>query len=93
MILRGRSRACPRFALTITPAQGPKSLTVAKDHHSLDEAIALISTLACVMFTNGCGIRSLNELLLHRSLNQTAQYTPIPLEDLRRVLIACHPRA
>ncbi len=50
-------------------------------------------TFACVMFANGCGIRSLNELLLHRSLNQTAQYTPIPLEDLRRVLIACHPRA
>ncbi len=50
-------------------------------------------TFATVMFANGCGIRSLNELLLHRELNTTALYTPIPLEDLRRVLIACHPRA
>jgi len=50
-------------------------------------------TFATVMFANGCGIRSLNELLLHADLNTTAMYTPIPLEDLRRVLIACHPRA
>lgn len=50
-------------------------------------------TFATVMFSNGCGIRSLNELLLHASLNTTAMYTPIPLEDMRRVLIACHPRA
>lgn len=50
-------------------------------------------TFATVMFSNGCGIRSLNELMLHVSWGQTAQYTPIPLEDLRRALLAHHPRA
>jgi integrase/recombinase XerD len=50
-------------------------------------------TFATVMFSNGCGIRSLNELMLHADLNTTAQYTPIPLEDLRRALLAHHPRA
>lgn len=50
-------------------------------------------TFATVMFANGCGIRSLNELMLHADLNTTAQYTPIPLDDLRRVLLAHHPRA
>lgn len=50
-------------------------------------------TFATVMFANGCGIRSLNELLLHADLNTTAQYTPIPLEDLRRALLTHHPRA
>jgi site-specific recombinase XerD len=50
-------------------------------------------TFAVTLFANGCGIRSLNELMLHANLTTTAQYTPIPLEDLRRVLLAKHPRA
>ncbi|MEK7414232.1 MAG: tyrosine-type recombinase/integrase [Planctomycetota bacterium] len=50
-------------------------------------------TFATVMFSSGIGIRSLNELMLHADLNTTAQYTPIPLEDLRRVMLAHHPRA
>jgi site-specific recombinase XerD len=50
-------------------------------------------TFAVTLFANGCGIRSLNELMLHANLTTTAQYTPIPLEDLRRVLLASHPRA
>jgi integrase/recombinase XerC len=50
-------------------------------------------TFAVTLFANGCGIRSLNELMLHENLNTTAQYTPIPLEDLRLVLRSVHPRA
>ena len=50
-------------------------------------------TFAVTMFANGCGIRSLNELMLHRHLTTTAAYTPIPLDDLRRVLLTTHPRA
>jgi site-specific recombinase XerD len=50
-------------------------------------------SFAVLMFANGCNIRSLNELLLHRSLETTAQYTPIPLEDQRRALLTHHPRA
>lgn len=67
------------------------------DLHGLREkrisSHSLRVTFATVMFSNGCGIRSLNEMMLHTSLNTTALYTPIPLEDLRRVLIAHHPRA
>ena len=33
-------------AASIAPAKGPKTLTVAKDHLTLDEAVALISTLS-----------------------------------------------
>jgi integrase/recombinase XerD len=50
-------------------------------------------TFAVTLFSNGCGIRSLNELMLHANLTTTAQYTPIPLDDLRRVLLLSHPRA
>jgi site-specific recombinase XerD len=50
-------------------------------------------TFAVTLFAGGCGIRSLNELMLHANLTTTAQYTPIPLEDLRRVLLITHPRA
>ena len=49
-------------------------------------------TFACTLFANGCPIRSVNELLLHRKLATTARYTPIPLEELARVLRAAHPR-
>ena len=50
-------------------------------------------SFATVLFANGCGIRALNELMLHQALTTTARYTPIPIEDLRRVLLASHPRA
>lgn len=50
-------------------------------------------TFAVTLFAHGCGIRSLNELLLHASLSTTARYTPIPLEEMRRLLLAHHPRA
>jgi len=48
---------------------------------------------ATLLFSNGCNIRSINELMNHSRLTTTAKYTPIPLEDLRRVCRAAHPRA
>jgi integrase/recombinase XerC len=49
-------------------------------------------TFARTLFANGCGIRSINELMLHQKLSTTAAYTPIPLEEMRRVLRTAHPR-
>lgn len=50
-------------------------------------------TFARTLFANGCGIRSINELMLHQKLSTTAAYTPIPLDELRRALRCAHPRA
>lgn len=50
-------------------------------------------SFATLLFKGGCNIRSINELMLHRSLSTTARYTPIPLEELRRVCRRAHPRA
>lgn len=50
-------------------------------------------TFATIMFANNCKFRSLNELMLHAELSQTAQYTVISREELRRILNANHPRA
>ena len=50
-------------------------------------------SFAKLMHDHGCNIRSLNELMLHRSLNTTAAYTPISIDDLRRELLPRHPRA
>lgn len=50
-------------------------------------------TCARLLFTNGCPIRSVNEILLHRQLSTTTQYTPVFLEELRRAIIGVHPRA
>ena len=50
-------------------------------------------SFASMLFANGITIRSLNELMLHANLTTTAQYTPIAVDDLRRVLMGVHPRA
>jgi integrase/recombinase XerD len=50
-------------------------------------------TFAKLLHDGGCSIRSLNELMLHRSLETTAAYTPLSVEDLRRALLPLHPRA
>ena len=49
-------------------------------------------SFATLLFANGCDIRSVNELLLHRKLSTTARYTPIPVDDLRRRVQSIHPR-
>jgi len=50
-------------------------------------------SFATLLFAGGANIRSINELMLHRTLSTTAKYTPIPISDLRRVLLTAHPRA
>jgi len=53
---------------------------------------ALRVSFATLLFSNGCDIRTVNELMLHRCLSTTARYTPIPIEDLRQVCRRAHPR-
>jgi integrase/recombinase XerD len=50
-------------------------------------------SFATLLFQGGCNIRSINELMLHQTLSTTAKYTPIPISDLRRILLSAHPRA
>ena len=49
-------------------------------------------SFATMLFRGGCDIRSVNELLLHRCLSTTALYTPMQVDDLRRILRTAHPR-
>ncbi len=49
-------------------------------------------TFARLLFSNGCPIRSVNELLLHNKLSTTALYTPVTVDELRHALIPLHPR-
>jgi site-specific recombinase XerD len=49
-------------------------------------------SFATMLFANGCDIRTVNELMMHRRLSTTARYTPIPIEDLRQVFRTAHPR-
>lgn len=49
-------------------------------------------SFATLLFSHGCDIRSVNELMLHRWLSTTARYTPVPVEDLRQVFRIAHPR-
>jgi site-specific recombinase XerD len=49
-------------------------------------------SFATLLFSNGCDIRSVNELLLHQSLSTTSRYTPVPIDDLRQVFRTAHPR-
>lgn len=49
-------------------------------------------SFATMLFGNGCPIRSVNELMLHRCLSTTARYTPIEIEDMRQIWQTAHPR-
>jgi site-specific recombinase XerD len=49
-------------------------------------------SFAKLLFSNGCDIRSVNELLLHTCPSTTARYTPIPVDNLRRAFRSAHPR-
>lgn len=49
-------------------------------------------SFATMLFYNGCDIRTVNELLLHRSLSTTARYTPVAVDNLKDVFIEKHPR-
>ncbi|MBA2481541.1 MAG: tyrosine-type recombinase/integrase [Planctomycetes bacterium] len=73
--------------------------TIARNPDLTDLPTKRISThslrvsFATLLFAGGANIRSISELMLHRTLSTTAKYTPIPIADLRRVLLAAHPRA
>lgn len=43
-------------------------------------------SFAKLLFDNGCNIRFVNELLLHRRLSTTARYTPLTTEEMRHQL-------
>ncbi len=97
LVSQRADRLCERgFALLLAEAI---AATIARNPDLIDLAAKRISThslrvtFAVTLFANGCGIRSLNDLMLHANLTTTAHYTPIPLEDLRRVLLVSHPRA
>lgn len=47
---------------------------------------------ACHMLARRAGLRHLQELLGHRSLESTQIYTQLEVSDLRRVHRRCHPR-
>lgn len=53
---------------------------------------SLRTSFATLMFRNGCDIRVVNELMLHRDLSTTARYTPVPVDDLRQIFRSTHPR-
>lgn len=97
LVSQRAERLCPRAVAFLL--DGAISETIARNGDLTELASKRISThslrvtFAVTLFANGCGIRSLNELMLHTTLTTTARYTPIPLEDLRRVLLANHPRA
>jgi integrase/recombinase XerD len=78
---------------------GAHRLTVERNPDLVELAGKRVSThslrvsFATLLFTNGCPIRIVNELMMHEELSTTARYTPIPLADLRRVCRSAHPRA
>lgn len=49
-------------------------------------------SFATMLFAGGCPIRSVNELMLHRSLNTTARYTPIPIDTMHQIWRTANPR-
>ncbi|MFM2089638.1 MAG: hypothetical protein RLZZ127_127, partial [Planctomycetota bacterium] len=50
-------------------------------------------TFATHLLRAGADIRAVQELLGHASLDSTAIYTHLSVEDLRRVVEASHPRS
>lgn len=73
-----------------TCEQNP-DLTELPDKHMTTHSMRV--SFATMLFSGGCNIRSVNEMMLHTSLNTTARYTPIALDDLRRAVRHAHPRA
>ncbi len=53
---------------------------------------ALRHTYATQLVRGGADIRYVQELLGHRSLQTTAIYTRVAIDDLRRAIARCHPR-
>jgi site-specific recombinase XerD len=77
-------------AVAVTIAANP-DLTELPDKRISTHSLRV--SFATLIHAGGCDIRALNELMLHRSLDTTAAYTPLAVTDLRRVLLTTHPRA
>ena len=73
-----------------TVAANP-DLTELADKHLTPHSLRV--SFASMLFRGGANIRTINELMLHDSIDTTARYTPIPLEDLRRTCLRAHPMA
>jgi site-specific recombinase XerD len=54
---------------------------------------ALRHACATHLLRGGADVRHVQELLGHASLQTTARYTRVDVEDLREVVSRCHPRA
>jgi site-specific recombinase XerD len=109
LLLRGRvspwllvsfhaDRLCERGFAFLLDAAMKKTISRNGDltdlpHKRISPHSLRVTFASTLMFAQGCGIRSLNELMLHSKLTTTAQYTPIPLEDMRRALLTNHPHA
>ena len=50
-------------------------------------------TFATMMLSNGCSIKSVQELLGHASLNTTSIYTHLTNDEVRSAYLKSHPRA
>jgi site-specific recombinase XerD len=79
-----------RIAIQATIARNPDLTDLPRKRISTH---SLRVSFATLLFQGGCGIRSINELMLHQTLSTTARYTPIPMADLRRALATTHLRA
>jgi site-specific recombinase XerD len=66
-------------------------LTELADKHLSPHSLRV--SFAAMLFRGGANIRTINELMLHESLDTTARYTPVPLDDLRRTCLRAHPMA
>lgn len=77
-------------AQTQTVAQNPDLTDLGQKNLSPH---SLRVSFAHLIFQGGANIRTINELMLHEQLGTTARYTPVDLDDLRRVCATAHPRA
>jgi site-specific recombinase XerD len=96
----GRSGDRPMTAALLWYAFRPLLARTIRDNPDLAELAgkrvtwhSLRVSFAVALFINGCDIRSVSELLLHRTLSTTARYTPLGFDDLRLACRRAHPRA
>jgi integrase/recombinase XerD len=82
----GRRLGVPGLRQIVRTAAGAARIGQAVTTH------ALRHTCATELVRGGADIRHVQELLGHRSVETTAVYTRVAVEDLRRVMARCHPR-
>ena len=73
-----------------TCRQHPDLVELPKKHITMH---SLRVTCAAMLAANGCDLRVIQRVLLHRRISTTAKYTPVLTDDLRTTLLTAHPRA